>query len=127
MTHQQATIAYPCQPVPFVQISIQDAFWLPRLETNRRVKIPYDFQKCEETDRIDNGRQVLNIVLPDDRALTAEHRPDLLNGVTVVTGEGFMAIPYLLGPIAASARWPSGSRERLPDRGRSICALGLKG
>jgi len=45
---------YPFQPVPFTRVSIQDSFWLPRIETNRQVTIPYDFQKCEETGRIDN-------------------------------------------------------------------------
>ena len=45
---------YPFQPVPFTQVKVQDDFWLPRIETNRRVTIPYDFQKCEETGRIDN-------------------------------------------------------------------------
>jgi DUF1680 family protein len=45
---------YPFQPVPFTQVSIQDAFWSSRIETNRNVTIPYDFQKCEETGRIDN-------------------------------------------------------------------------
>ncbi len=45
---------YPFQPVPFTQVSIQDSFWLPRIETNRQMTIPYDFQKCEETGRIDN-------------------------------------------------------------------------
>ena len=69
MTHQQAAIDYPFQPVPFVQVSIQDAFWLPRLETNRRVTIPYDFQKCEETGRVDNGGQALNIVIPGEMAV----------------------------------------------------------
>jgi uncharacterized protein len=37
---------------------------------------------------------VLALALPDDSALTAEFRPDLLNGVTVVKGRGFTAIPY---------------------------------
>jgi uncharacterized protein len=46
--------AYPFQPVPFTQVTIQDDFWSPRLETNRTVTVPYDFQKCEETGRIDN-------------------------------------------------------------------------
>ena len=45
---------YPFQPVPFTQVAVQDRFWLPRIETNQRVTIPYDFQKCEETGRIDN-------------------------------------------------------------------------
>jgi DUF1680 family protein len=47
-------IGYPFQPIPFTQVSIQDTFWSPRIETNRKVTIPYDFEKCEETGRIDN-------------------------------------------------------------------------
>jgi hypothetical protein len=37
-------------------------------------------------EAVDNGGQVFNIVLPDDAALTPEHRPELLGGVTVITG-----------------------------------------
>jgi len=40
--------------VPFTDVTITDEFWGPRLETNRKVTIPYAFQKCEETGRIDN-------------------------------------------------------------------------
>jgi DUF1680 family protein len=36
----------------------------------------------------DNGGRVSNLVLPDAAALTAEPKPDLLNGVVVITGEG---------------------------------------
>lgn len=45
---------YPIQPVSFTQVRIQDDFWLPRMETNRKVTIPFAFKKCEETGRIDN-------------------------------------------------------------------------
>jgi len=45
---------YPIQPVPFTQVTIGDAFWKPRLDTNRDVTVLYDFKKCEETGRIDN-------------------------------------------------------------------------
>ncbi len=45
---------YPITPVSFTKVKINDNFWKPRLETNRKVTIPYDFQKCEETDRIQN-------------------------------------------------------------------------
>jgi hypothetical protein len=34
----------------------------------------------------DNDGKVLNLVIPDDAKLTAEYRPDLLNGVVVITG-----------------------------------------
>ncbi len=45
---------YPIRPIPFTKVKISDNFWSHRLETNRKVTIPYDFRKCEETGRIDN-------------------------------------------------------------------------
>ena len=45
---------YPIQPVLFTDVEVQDTFWLPRMETNRRVTIPFAFRKSEETGRIDN-------------------------------------------------------------------------
>lgn len=45
---------YAITPVPFSAVQVEDAFWGPRLETNREVTIPYDFQRCEETGRIAN-------------------------------------------------------------------------
>ena len=42
------------QPVPFTAVTVADTFWAPRLETNRRVTIPFALAKCEETGRIDN-------------------------------------------------------------------------
>jgi len=46
---------------------------------------------------IDNGGHALDLVIPRDAALRSRFRPDLLNGVEVITGEGsrpFVAIPY---------------------------------
>ena len=60
---------------------------------------------------MDNGGDVFNLVLPDDAALEARARPDLLGGVTVLTGraialvqrrrplgrdpgQDFLAVPY---------------------------------
>ncbi len=40
--------------VPFTDVTVGDEFWAPRMETNRKVTVPYDFKKCEETGRIDN-------------------------------------------------------------------------
>lgn len=45
---------YPISPVSFTQVKIQDEFWQPRLETNRKVTVPYTFKKSEETGRISN-------------------------------------------------------------------------
>jgi DUF1680 family protein len=40
--------------VPFTDVTVADEFWAPRMETNRKVTVPYDFEKCEQTGRIDN-------------------------------------------------------------------------
>lgn len=45
---------YPIKPVPFTNVHFEDDFWLPRLETNRTVTIPYALEQCEETGRIKN-------------------------------------------------------------------------
>jgi hypothetical protein len=45
---------YNISPVPFSKVHVDDAFWTPRLETSRKVTIPYAFQQCEKTDRISN-------------------------------------------------------------------------
>jgi DUF1680 family protein len=65
---------------------------------------------CAEA--VDNGGRAFNLVLPDDAKLEARDRPDLLGGVTVVTGralalqasedgrsvltreQDFLAVPY---------------------------------
>ena len=59
---------YPVQPVPFTAVHLDDAFWAPRIEINRTVTIPYAFQKCEETGRIDNFVRAAQ-ALHDDPAL----------------------------------------------------------
>ena len=38
-------------------------------------------------EAVDNGGKVTDIVLPPDAELAAEHRPSLLGGVTVITGQ----------------------------------------
>jgi len=45
---------YPVKPVPFTSVHFNDVFWAPRIEINRTVSIPFAFQKCEETGRVDN-------------------------------------------------------------------------
>jgi len=45
---------YNVKPVPFNDVQINDNFWTPRLETSRKVTIPYAFEKCEQTGRIRN-------------------------------------------------------------------------
>lgn len=45
---------YPIQPVPLTAVKVADEFWSPRFQTNRKVTVWYDFEKCEETGRIEN-------------------------------------------------------------------------
>jgi hypothetical protein len=45
---------YPVKPVPFTAVHVTDRFWAPKIETNRKVTIPFAFQKDEETGRLDN-------------------------------------------------------------------------
>ncbi|TSA29951.1 MAG: glycoside hydrolase family 127 protein [Bacteroidetes bacterium] len=45
---------YPYTPVKFSDVRIHDAFWSPRLDTNRMVTIPFAFRKSEETGRLKN-------------------------------------------------------------------------
>ncbi len=45
---------YPYQPIPFTQVKFTDAFWLPRIETNRTETIPFAFKMCEDTNRLEN-------------------------------------------------------------------------
>lgn len=40
--------------VPFTQVKVQDVFWAPRIETNRKVSLPHNFAWCEQTGRISN-------------------------------------------------------------------------
>lgn len=45
---------YPIKPVLPIQVKLSEGFWHTRLQTNHKVTLPYCFQKCEETDRIEN-------------------------------------------------------------------------
>jgi DUF1680 family protein len=39
-------------PVPFTHVTFNDAFWAPRIETNRTASLPHIYRKLEETGRI---------------------------------------------------------------------------
>lgn len=45
---------YAITGIPFNEVTIDDHFWLPKIETNRTVTIPSSFEKCEETGRVEN-------------------------------------------------------------------------
>ncbi len=45
---------YPIRPVEFTKVKITDGFWKSRVDTATKVTIPYSFNKCEETGRVNN-------------------------------------------------------------------------
>ena len=68
----------PIEPVPFTSVHLTDRFWLPRIETNRRVTIPFAFAQCEKTGRLDHfvraakvlrGEPVANLDPPGELSL----------------------------------------------------------
>src|SRR3989339_1458342 len=44
---------YPVRPVPFTAVHLDDEFWAPKIETNRTVTIPFAFEQCELSGRVD--------------------------------------------------------------------------
>lgn len=59
----------PIQEVPFTQVHLDDAFWTPRIETNRTVSIPSAFRECEQNGRFDNFALAAGLI-------KGEHRGD---------------------------------------------------
>ena len=59
------------KPVPFTSVHLDDEFWAPRIETNRKTTIPYAFGKCEETGRVENfvraAKKLRGETLEDDK------------------------------------------------------------
>ncbi len=48
---------YPVKPVPFTAVHLNDQFWSPRIETNRLFTIPFAFEQCEQSGRMDNFKR----------------------------------------------------------------------
>jgi DUF1680 family protein len=46
------TVQRKLNPVPFTQVKFNDAFWAPRIETNRKVTLRHIYDKLVETGRI---------------------------------------------------------------------------
>lgn len=51
---QNTSADYPIKPIDFTKVKITGGFWKSRLDTVSKRTIPYAFQKCEETGRINN-------------------------------------------------------------------------
>jgi DUF1680 family protein len=43
---------YTITPVPFTDMKLTDEFWAPRIEINRTASIPFAFEQCELTGRV---------------------------------------------------------------------------
>ena len=63
----------PIQPVPFTAVKVNDEFWAPRMEINRKVSIPTAFEQCERTGRIENFVRAAMVL--QRRDLTDKHPP----------------------------------------------------
>ena len=61
-TKVELSCDYNVKPVSFSRVRIEDNFWTPRLETSRKVTIPYAFKKCEETGRIRNFEKAAGLM-----------------------------------------------------------------
>ena len=64
---------YPIQPVPFTAVHVNDEFWAPRIEINRKVSIPTAFEQCERTGRIENFVRAAMVL--QNKALEDKHAP----------------------------------------------------
>jgi uncharacterized protein len=53
---------YPLQFVPLSQVKVQDAYWSPRLASNRTVTIPHLFKMNDEHDRLNNLRKAARLM-----------------------------------------------------------------
>ncbi|GHT23845.1 hypothetical protein FACS189419_08320 [Planctomycetales bacterium] len=49
---------YPVKPVPFTNVKIDDSFWSPRQKVNHEHSIPFAFEQCEKTGRLENFKLV---------------------------------------------------------------------
>jgi DUF1680 family protein len=45
------TVKRQLEPVPFTQVSLEDAFWAPRQEMNRTITLPHIYRQCEAAGR----------------------------------------------------------------------------
>lgn len=64
---------YPIKPVSFTEVHVDDEFWAPRIETNRKVSIPTAFDHCERTGRVENFVRAAEAIRGEN--LTDKHAP----------------------------------------------------
>src|SRR5438067_7550139 len=52
--HAEAERPAALSAVPFPDVHVTDAFWAPRIRTNRAVTVEANLRQCEVTDRVRN-------------------------------------------------------------------------
>jgi len=63
---------YPIEPVPFSQVELEDAFWLPRLKTQKNRTLPFAFEKTERS--VESLRRCGNFLKGRGGELPVPHR-----------------------------------------------------
>ena len=61
--------------IPFMDVTVTGPFWRARLETNRKVTIPYNFKKCDELGLIDNFARAAGFMPADTFQSNRNNRP----------------------------------------------------
>lgn len=101
----------PADAVPFERVRFEGGFWGPRLETNRRVTIPYDLEKCAETGRLTNFAVAGGLIEGEHRG----HRYDDSDVYKVIEGAAYALAtapdPALDAQLDELIRWIAAAQE----------------
>src|SRR5262245_19590511 len=62
LSYGQQARDYPVKPVPFTAVHFNDVFWASRIEVNRTVTIPFAFEQCEKSGRVNNFLQAAAVL-----------------------------------------------------------------
>ena len=60
------------QPIPFNQVSLEDAFWQPRLQTQRQTLVPFALEKTQPA--VENLRKTAQFLKGDSSEMPFPHR-----------------------------------------------------
>ena len=52
---------YPVKPVPFTSVHVNDTFWAPKIETNRKVTIPFAGPYCASKHALEAVSDALRV------------------------------------------------------------------
>lgn len=82
----------PQYSVRIRDVELDDEFWTPWVTRNRDVTIEYQYDQLEDSggplvycaEGVDNGRPLHQYSIPSGADVDADHREDVLDGVTVV-------------------------------------------